>query len=189
MKSAVKNGTFVDDICAIPGGEDIRVCIQCGTCTASCPNAELMDHSPSELIAMTRAGMKEEVLASNAMWYCLSCYLCTVRCPRDVKITRLMHVFESQAVKNGLSNKRTTTPIIYNGFNGFIYNKGRVSELWLMVRYYMRTNPLKALGMIPVAWNLLTHNRLSIKMGKMSPEGIKQLQSIVDKAESSGGTA
>jgi heterodisulfide reductase subunit C len=187
MEIETKTDTFVDEICAIPGGEGIRVCIQCGTCTASCPNADLMDHAPSELIAMTRAGMRQEVLSSNAMWLCLSCYLCVVRCPRDIKVTRLMHVLESLAAKSGLSNKRTTTPIMYKGFNTFITNRGRISELWLMVRYYLQTNPLKAIKMLPVALGLFTHNRLSIKMGKMSPEGIKQLKAIINKAESSGG--
>lgn len=188
MVSVTGNKSFVDEIYAIPGGEGIRVCMQCGTCTASCPNADLMDHAPSELIAMARAGMKEEVLSSNAMWLCLSCYLCVVRCPRDIKVTRLMHVLESMAAKSGLSNKRTTTPVIYKGFNGFIYNRGRISELWLMMRYYMGTNPFKAIKMIPVALGLFTHSRLSIRMGKMSPQGIKQLKTIIDKAESSGGS-
>ncbi len=187
MASSANCATFVDEIYAIPGGEGIRVCMQCGTCTASCPNAYLMDHAPSELIAMARAGMKEEVLSSNAMWLCLSCYLCTVRCPRDIKITRLMHVLESLAAKSGKGYKRTTTPVMYRGFNTFIFNRGRMSELWLMVSYYMRTNLLKAIGMIPLALSLLTHNRISLKMGKMSPEGIKQLQAIINKAESSGG--
>ena len=95
-----KTTTFIDEICAIPGGEDIKVCIQCGTCTASCPNADRMDYSPSHLIAMARAGMREKVLSANSMWLCLSCYLCVVRCPRDIKITRLMHVLESLSARS-----------------------------------------------------------------------------------------
>ncbi len=183
----IKTPTFADEICALPGGEGIRVCMQCGTCTASCPNAEFMDRTPSELIAMARAGLKEEVLASNAMWYCLSCYLCTVRCPRDVKITRLMHVFEGLAAGDGLSNKRTTTPVMYRGFNVYVRNWGRISEIWMIMRYYLQTNPFKAIGMIPVAWNLFSHSRISLKMDKLSPEGIKQLSAIIGKAESNGG--
>jgi len=187
LEAALKNKTFVDQIAAIPGGENIRVCIQCGTCTASCPNAEFMDHAPSELIAMARAGMKEEVLASNAMWFCLSCYLCTVRCPRDIKITRLMHVLEGLAAADGLCNKHTTTPVMYRGFNSFIHKYGRMSELWMMMRYYFQTNPFKAIKMMPVAWNLFTHQRISMKISKISPEGLKQLRAIVNKAESAGG--
>jgi quinone-modifying oxidoreductase, subunit QmoC len=145
-----------------------------------------MDHAPSELIAMARAGMKEEVLASNAMWFCLSCYLCVVRCPRDIKITRLMHVLEGLAAANGSCNKHTTTPAMYRGFNNFVQKYGRMSELWMMMRYYFQTNPFKAIKMMPVAWNLFTHKRISMKICKISPEGIKQLKAIADKAEPAG---
>ena len=182
-----KTSTFIDEICAIPGGEDIKVCIQCGTCTASCPNADRMDRSPSHLIAMARAGMRDEVLSSNSMWLCLSCYLCVVRCPRDVKITRLMHVLETLSARSRLNSKRTTTPTMYKGFNQFVRSSGRISELWLMVGYYFRTNLFKAIGMLPVAVSMFLHQRISIKVDKMTPEGIKQLRAIVDKAESSGG--
>ena len=88
MEVTTGTSTLIEEICAIPGGEGIRLCIQCGTCTASCPNADKMEHTPSELIAMARAGMRKEVLSSNAMWYCLSCYMCTVRCPRGIKQKR-----------------------------------------------------------------------------------------------------
>ena len=67
MTKENNNKTFIDEICALPGGEGIKVCIQCGTCTASCPNADRMEHTPSQLIAMVRAGMRREVLSSNAM--------------------------------------------------------------------------------------------------------------------------
>jgi quinone-modifying oxidoreductase, subunit QmoC len=179
--------TFLDEICDIPGGEDIKICIQCGTCTASCPNAEKMEHTPSHLIAMARAGMKEEVLSSNGMWMCLSCYLCVVRCPRDIKITRLMHVLESLSARNHLSSKRTTTPKMYTGFNRFVERNGRISELWLMIGYYLRTNLVKAIRMTPVAISLFRHKRISLKIDKMTPEGMQQLKAIVDKAESVGG--
>ncbi len=60
MVTETKADTFIDEICALPGGEGIRICIQCGTCTASCPNADRMEHTPSELIAKARAGMKKK---------------------------------------------------------------------------------------------------------------------------------
>ena len=189
MEKKTQAKTFVDEISAIPGGEGIRLCIQCGTCTASCPNADRMQHTPSQLIALARAGMRDEVLPSNAPWYCLSCYMCTVRCPRGVKITDLMHIFEGLAVSQGLNNKHTTTPAMYKSFVQFASKRGRLSELWLMVLYYLRTNPLRALGMTSFALNMFRYGRVSLKMDKLSPEGIKQLKAIIDKAESSGGAA
>jgi len=186
MVSETKTSTFVDEICSIPGGEGIKICIQCGTCTASCPNADRMDHTPSELIAMARAGMKKEVLSSNAMWYCLSCYMCTVRCPRGVHQTSLMHAFESLSIKEGLVHTKTVTPTMYRLFNHFC-NLGVLPELWFMTRFYLATNPLRAWRMIPTAFALLKHGRLSIRSRKLTPAGSNQLQAILKKSESLGG--
>ncbi len=187
METKTRANTFVDEIGAIPGGESIRLCIQCGTCTASCPNADKMEHTPSQLIAMARAGMRDEVLSSNAMWYCLSCYLCTVRCPRGIKITDLMHAFERISAREGLSRGRTRTPTMYRSFSNFVYSLGSLPELGFMTWFYLLTNPLRALRMIPLALSLLRHGRLSIKARRLTPEGTNQLKAIFDKAESLGG--
>jgi heterodisulfide reductase subunit C len=187
MEAKSKIDAFVEEISAIPGGEGIRLCIQCGTCTASCPNADKMDHTPAQLIAMARAGMKKEVLSSDAMWYCLSCYLCTVRCPRGVTQTNLMHALESLSVREGLSHGRTLTPAMYRRFNDFVYSLGSLPEVGFMTWYYILTNPLRAFRLGPVAMKLLRHGRLSIRARRLSPEGNKQLRAILDKAESLGG--
>jgi len=178
---------FVEEICAIPGGEGIRLCIQCGTCTASCPNADRMEHTPSELIAMARAGMREEVLSSNAMWLCASCYLCTVRCPRGIKQTELMHAFECLAVRQHLSNARTRTPIMYRSFSDFVYSVGSIPELGFMTWFYLLTNPLRALRMLPVALSLLKHGRLSLRARRLKPEADQQLRAILERAQILGG--
>jgi heterodisulfide reductase subunit C len=185
MVTEAKAETFIDEICALPGGEGIRLCIQCGTCTASCPNADKMEHTPSELIAMARAGLREEVLSSKAMWYCLSCYMCTVRCPRGIKQTDIMHAIGYLSVQEGLAHAKTLTPVMYRLFNHYC-SMGTLSELWFMMRFYLQTNPLRAWRMIPVAFNLLKRGRLSVKSRKLTPEGSRQLRTILAKAESLG---
>jgi heterodisulfide reductase subunit C len=187
METEVKDKSLIEEISAIPGGEGIKVCMQCGTCTASCPNADLMDHTPSELIAMARADMREEVLSSNAMWYCLSCYTCTVRCPRGINQTDLMHALEYLSIRSGLVHAKTLTPTMYRLFNHYC-SMGSLSELWFMTRFYLQTNPFRAWRMIPVAFNMLKRGRLSVKTRKLSQGGRSQLQAILDKAESLGGT-
>ena len=89
--------SFVEEIAATPGGEKIRACIQCGICTGSCPAANEMEYAPRKIIAMIRAEMRDEVLSSSSMWHCLSCYTCTVRCPRGVKPAELAHALEGLA--------------------------------------------------------------------------------------------
>lgn len=178
---------FVEEICDIPGGEGIRLCIQCGTCSASCPNASRMDHTPRELIAMARAGMREEVLSGNSMWLCLSCYLCTVRCPRGIKQTDIMHALECLAVRHNLSSARTRTPTMYRSFSDFVYSIGSVPEMGFMIWFYFLTNPLRALRMIPLALSLLRHGRMSVKARRLKPEAERQLKAVLDKAETLGG--
>ena len=175
--------SFTDEIYALPGGEGVRLCIQCGTCTGSCPNADKMDYAPRKLIAMARAGMREEVLSSNSMWLCLSCYLCTVRCPRRIKITELMHALECLSSDSGMTTKRVRTPKLYHTFTDIVYRMGMVPEFLLMILYYLRTNLLSAINMIPMALNLLRHGRLDIKPHRLKPESRRQLRAILDKAK------
>ncbi len=184
MELLTKYDTFVKELCDIPGGEGVKLCIQCGTCTASCPNASKMDNTPSELIAMARAGMRREVLASNAMWYCLSCYLCTVRCPRGIKLTEVMHALEAMAIRDDVAYAGSFTPTMYRSFNHFACNLGSLPELRFMTWYYMLSNPFRAWKMIPIAISLFRHGRLSIKARRLSPAGIKQLRSILEEARS-----
>jgi len=187
MEKMIRTDAFVNEIAALPGGEGVRLCIQCGTCTASCPNADRMEHTPSQLIAMARAGMRDEVLSSDAMWYCLSCYLCTVRCPRGIKQTDLMHALESLAVREGLSHGRTLTPAMYRSFNDFVYSLGSLPEFGFMTWFHLLTNPLRAFRLVPVMLKLLKRGRLSIRARRLTPQGTRQLRAVLDRAESLGG--
>jgi quinone-modifying oxidoreductase subunit QmoC len=179
--------TFVDEICALPGGEGIRLCIQCGTCSGSCPNANKMDYTPRQLIAMARAGMRKEVLSSNSMWLCLSCYMCTVRCPRGIVPTYIMHALASLAMRYGLSSKRTRTPVLYRLFSDTVYDVGLIPRFGCMTRFYLQVNPFSALKSMPVALDLFKHKRIQIKSKNLKPEAKRQLQTILDRARALRG--
>jgi len=154
--------SFLDEVAATPGGSQIRSCIQCGVCTGTCPMADEMEFPPRKVIAMIRAGMRDEVLSSSSMWHCLSCYMCYERCPRGVRPTEIAHALESLAIKYGYRAKGTTNPVMYRNFVGSIKNHGRVYEFGTMLRYYMVTNPLSAIKMLPVAFKLLVHGRMPV---------------------------
>src|SRR5438876_658871 len=59
---AERDRNFPREIMARPGGEKLYGCIQCGTCSATCPVSIYMDHTPRQLMALTRAGFKQDVL-------------------------------------------------------------------------------------------------------------------------------
>ena len=70
--------------------EAVATCYQCGTCSATCPTAFAMDYSPRALWRLVEMGQRDTILNSNTFWMCSQCYSCTVRCPRDIKITEMM---------------------------------------------------------------------------------------------------
>ena len=154
--------SFIEEVKATPGGEHILSCIQCGTCTGTCPMAAHMEYPLRKTIAMIRAGMRDEVLSSSSMWFCLSCYLCTCRCPRGVKPTELAHALDSLATRHGFRIGGTRTPTMYRSFVESIKGNGRVHEFGMMFRFYLLTNPLAALKMLPVGLKLFLHRRLSL---------------------------
>ena len=182
---------FLEEVCSIPGGESIRWCIQCGMCSASCPNVAQMDNSLRRTIALIRAGRRHDVLKSNTMWVCASCYLCTARCPKEVKITELMHTLERLATYYGLTTKRTTTADMYRAFIDSIKSYGRIHELGMMRKYYLstvltgKTNPFSLIRMLPLALNLLLHRRMVIMPKKI--KGAQQVKTIVERAKALGG--
>jgi heterodisulfide reductase subunit C len=94
---------FKYEIAEIPGGENILSCFQCGTCSAVCPvSAKDERYDPRKIIRMALLGMRKEVLSSDFLWLCSTCYSCHERCPQDVRITSLIEAIQSIAVKEGL---------------------------------------------------------------------------------------
>jgi len=176
-----QNTSLVEELENIPGGENLNLCIQCGTCSGSCPNVDYMDYSPRQIIAMVRADLSDEVLSSNTMWVCASCYLCTVRCPRNVKITELMHALESIALRHGLSNRKISTPLMYKTFVGSIMRNGRVHELGFMMSFYLKSNPFKAFKNALLGIKLLSHGRLSLKSERI--KGLDQLKTMLKETQ------
>ena len=97
---------FKYEVSAQPGGENIKKCFSCGTCTAGCPVSEVAESfNPRKIIRMISLGMKKEVLSSKVIWYCCSCYTCYAQCPQNVKFTDVMAALRHLAIKEGYVKK------------------------------------------------------------------------------------
>ena len=97
--SAEKKGTFLEEVIeSTPGGERLVHCLQCGSCGGSCPSGADMEYTPRTLIAMINAGDRDAVLAANTMWACVSCYLCTSRCPQSIPITDIIYCLKRMSI-------------------------------------------------------------------------------------------
>ncbi|UCE88447.1 MAG: 4Fe-4S dicluster domain-containing protein [Pseudomonadota bacterium] len=117
-------------------GEWVKMCMQCGVCSGSCPFGPHWAHPPQELFMMIRAGKREEVLTSDSMWMCTSCYNCIVRCPRELPITHIMHGLANYAHRLGIAPKNQPTRKFAKLFWENLTKKGRTNELKLGLSLY-----------------------------------------------------
>jgi heterodisulfide reductase subunit C len=178
------NLKFLDEVYGIPGGEKIKDCIQCGTCSGSCPVSWAMEETPRQIFAMIRAGMRDEVLDSLTIWTCASCYQCVARCPQEIKITDIMYMLKRMAIRENRERSKNARALSKYFFE--IVNKnGRNHETSLMIRFMLATNPMGALSYAPLGLSLFTHGRLPL-FGKRIGN-IKAIRKIVAKAQELGG--
>jgi heterodisulfide reductase subunit C len=149
-------------------GSRILSCIQCGTCSASCPVYEVMDYPPRQIFSMIREGMKHRVLLSITPWICASCYKCTVNCPAKINITEVMYRLKRMCIKEQIVSKKTDASRFYSIFLNQVRKSGRTYELGLMFKYMMFHHPLKLLQQVPHGISMMISGSLSL-----FPEHIK----------------
>jgi len=73
-------------------GENIFLCMQCGTCSAVCPMIESMGCTTRQAMHLLQFGLTQRVVDARIGEYCASCHTCMVRCPRGIEVPR---VFEA----------------------------------------------------------------------------------------------
>jgi len=93
--------TGFSEAVAKAGGEKINLCIQCGTCTASCPSGRRTAFRTRQLIRRAILGFKDNVLSDKDLWLCTTCYTCLERCPRGVDPTDVVLAIRTMAVQSG----------------------------------------------------------------------------------------
>lgn len=173
---------FPEQIASMPGGRALYNCIQCGTCSGTCPLAIYMDYSPRKIIAMTRAGFRDEVLHSFTIWLCASCYACAVECPRKIKITDFMSELKQRAIEEGVYPRRFPAAVLAREFFRIVQKRGRNSEGRLILRLYSKTNPWQLFRQVKLGLRLWLTGRFSLRAEHIRQK--RQLDKILQAVES-----
>lgn len=169
---------FVDQVRAMPGCHNIDECIQCGTCSGTCPVGSFMEYAPRKIIGMVRAGFKSEVLSSYTTWICASCYACTVECPKQIKITDVMYALKQIAIREGYHPRKMPIPALATEFSRIVYNHGRNNEGMVIMRMYFKTNPLLPLRNLLFGFKLYTRGRIHFIQDRI--KNVSQFQNILN---------
>ncbi len=98
---------------------DLKKCMQCGKCTASCPAGLESNLRTRMIIYLAKSGM--DVLDMKELWGCTTCYTCQERCPKGVKVTDAIILLRNLAVRRGNFPRihKTAINAIRETSNGF----------------------------------------------------------------------
>jgi len=178
---------FGREIMGVTGCDQLPSCIQCGTCSGACPLSIYMDFSPRQVMALVRADFKREVLSSNTIWLCASCYGCTVECPRQIRITDIMYALKQRAIKEGVYPRKMPIPILAREFTRMVVSKGRITETLLVMRLFLKANWRAVLSSWRLGLGLITTGRFVLKSEKIERRG--ELATMLASTEVTATTA
>jgi Fe-S oxidoreductase len=80
----------------------LGTCLQCGTCSSSCPTYFAMDVPPRKLWRMVTLGLKDDIARSSTFWLCTACHSCTIRCPRGIPVSDSMRQIREWVLRDGV---------------------------------------------------------------------------------------
>ena len=145
------------EIEALPGGEFIHRCWQCGSCTNACTvHALNPEFNPRYWIYLIRMGMESELLRDkDIIWQCVSCNKCTYACPRDVVPEAVMKATAHWLELKGHTPKSHST-IFDEVFSEQVIETGKIEDGRVVRRFFKRTGQkFPPTWMITMVKNLL----------------------------------
>ncbi|MGH8802266.1 MAG: 4Fe-4S dicluster domain-containing protein [Casimicrobiaceae bacterium] len=159
------NERLQDEIAALPGGEQVHRCWQCGSCTNSCTvNAVNPEFNPRYWIYLIRLGMESELLRDKEIiWQCVSCNKCTYACPRDVFPEGVMKATAHWLELKG-HTPQSKSSMFDAEFTEQVVGTGKIEEGRIIRGFFRRSGqPLRQPWLIEMAKRLA--RRLPFRMG------------------------
>ena len=97
-------------------GVNVRKCMRCGKCTATCPSFDEMEYHPHQFVYMVEKGNIEPLMNSKSIYKCLSCFACVERCPRGVEPAKVVEAVRLEVIRQQGKNhlKADEIPAIVN---------------------------------------------------------------------------
>jgi len=88
------------DVVLEAGGEPLKLCYQCGLCTAICPWNLVRSFLVRRIMHEAQLGITD--FGSEDVWTCVTCRACVQRCPRGVEIIDVMRAVRRVVASLGI---------------------------------------------------------------------------------------
>ena len=86
-------------------GAEVRKCMRCGKCSATCPSYDEMEYHPHQFVAMVNDGNIEKLMESESIYKCLTCFACVERCPRGVEPAKVVEAVRLEVIRQQGKNR------------------------------------------------------------------------------------
>jgi Fe-S oxidoreductase len=123
------------------GKHKVFYCLECGKCTAVCPVSDFdSGFSPRKMLADGIFYGGSNLISDNRLWSCLTCLLCSQRCPVDVQYSEYVRNIREEAYRQGQYGnpshgsallyimEMTAAPGLKQSRTGWIDNKLKVGK-------------------------------------------------------------
>ncbi|CAB1080042.1 heterodisulfide reductase [Alkalispirochaeta odontotermitis] len=89
---------FINKVGAL-GGEDVKKCYQCATCSVACPISPDTRPFPRKEMIAASWGLKDKLVGNADIWLCHNCGDCSTRCPREAKPADVLAAVRSYTIE------------------------------------------------------------------------------------------
>jgi heterodisulfide reductase subunit C len=138
-----------------------------------------MDILPNQILRHIQYDHRERVLSSKTVWICASCYTCSVRCPNNIDIAKIMDALRNLALRSGAKLGEKEIPMFHSVFLDTIKSKGRIHELSLLIQLKLKTKDFfKDAGL---GWKMFRRGKIKLLPSRY--RGGKEIQEIFNEFE------
>ena len=106
----------VTDIITEAGGEELKLCYQCGLCTGVCPWNIVRNFPVRRIMHQAQLGLVD--FDDEDIWLCVTCRACVERCPRNVNIIEVMGALRRSIIKLGVAKVPDSLRITLKNISG-----------------------------------------------------------------------
>lgn len=101
------------------GGEDLRKCMQCATCSAVCELTHASLPGPRKEMLWAQWGLRDRLMADPDLWLCHQCGDCTLRCPRGARPGDVMAALRRECIVH-YASPRGLGRVANRGYGPFV---------------------------------------------------------------------